>query len=269
VNGNSNNCHNLPEIAKNVIGSARLFHAGRVHRDACWQMKSHSHSFHELIVVMQGRMEVVAAGERHKAGAGDVMWYPAGMAHEETSNRTDPVATYFVSFALPRMQETRLVLRHDETGRIRQIAQWIGDESVGNDPARTLLSGELLHVLLSLFFQPVRREGGLRTMIREYVRPRIAGDLRLDELAGVAGLSRYHFIRTYRAQVGRTPMADVRSLRAETARDLLLTTSLPIKEIAPRVGLGNEYAISRVFVQEFGMRPGEFRRRTMRANKPV
>lgn len=214
---------------------------------------------------MRGRMEVVAAGERHKAGAGDVMWYPAGMAHEEISNRADPVATHFISFDLPGVQAPRVVLRHDETGRIRQIAQWIYDEKIGNDPAQTLLSGELLHVLLSLFFQPVRRASGLRTLIREYVRPRIAGDLRLDELAGVAGLSCYHFIRTYRAQAGRTPMADVRSLRAETARDLLLTTSLPIKEIAPRVGLGNEYAMSRVFVQEFGMRPGEFRRQNARA----
>lgn len=218
---------------------------------------------------MRGRMEVVTSGERHQVNAGDAMWYPAGMAHEEISSRADPVATYYVSFDSPRMRETRLVRRHDETGRMRQIVQWLHDEINGNDPTRTGLPGELLHVLLCLFFQPVRREGGLRALIREYVRPRIAGDLRLDELAGVARLSRYHFIRAYRAQAGRTPMADVRSLRAETARDLLLTTSLPIKEIAPRVGLGNEYAMSRVFVQEFGMRPGEFRRHKTPAHKPT
>jgi AraC-like DNA-binding protein len=260
MTGNSRDCHDLPKIAARDIGGARLVHAGRIERNPRWHMHAHAHPFHEIIVVMRGRMEVVAAGERYTAGAGAVMLYPAGVAHEETSSRTDPVATVFATFEMSGVKTARLALRHDETGRIRQIVQWLYDERFGSQDAQTSLASELLHVLLNLFFLPARRDDGLRTKIREYVRPRAAGDLTLEELAGVARLSRFNFVRTYRAQNGRTPMADVRSLRADMARDLLLTTSLPIKEIAPRVGLGNEYAMSRIFVREFGMRPGEFRR---------
>ena len=256
---NGYDCYFLSKIAHAFIGRARLLHVGRMDPDPGWTMKAHSHPFHEMIIVLRGRMEVVAADERIKAGAGDVMWYPAGVAHAETSKRSAPAATIFISFAASKIRETRIVLRHDATGRIRQVAQWMHDEKITNEPERALLPGELLPVLLSLFFQPERRDDELRTKIRDYVRPRVAGDLTLDELAGVAKLSRFHFTRTYRAQTGRTPMADVRSLRAEMARDLLLATSLPIKEVAPKVGLGNEYALSRVFMQEFKMRPGAFR----------
>ena len=56
------------------------------------------------------------------------------------------------------------------------------------------------------------------------------------------------------------PMEDVRIIRANYARELILGTSLPLKEIAPRAGLGNEYAMSRIFRRYFNMPPGAWRR---------
>jgi transcriptional regulator GlxA family with amidase domain len=59
---------------------------------------------------------------------------------------------------------------------------------------------------------------------------------------------------------GLTPMEDLRQLRLEAARDLLLTTDLPLKAIAPRTGLGDEYHLSRLFRRAFGIAPGALRR---------
>jgi AraC-like DNA-binding protein len=55
-------------------------------------------------------------------------------------------------------------------------------------------------------------------------------------------------------------MADVRAIRAQYARELILGTHLPLKEIAPRAGLGNEYSMSRLFRRVFQMPPGQYRR---------
>ena len=55
-------------------------------------------------------------------------------------------------------------------------------------------------------------------------------------------------------------MADVRALRADFARDLILATALPFKAIAPRAGLGDEQAMCRTFRQLYATTPGELRR---------
>ena len=80
-------------------------------------------------------------------------------------------------------------------------------------------------------------------------------------LACQACVSKYHFLRTYKVLTGRTPMEDVRIIRANAARTLILSTALPLKDIAPRTGLGNEYAMSRIFRHYFNMPPGAWRRR--------
>jgi transcriptional regulator GlxA family with amidase domain len=56
-------------------------------------------------------------------------------------------------------------------------------------------------------------------------------------------------------------MEDVRMIRLEAARNLLLTTNLPLKAIAPRVGLGSEYHLSRLLRRHFDLGARELRRR--------
>ena len=60
-------------------------------------------------------------------------------------------------------------------------------------------------------------------------------------------------------------MQDVRELRLELARNLILTTNEPLKVIAPQAGLGDEYHMSRAFRRYLGMPPGQLRRGTRAA----
>ena len=97
--------------------------------------------------------------------------------------------------------------------------------------------------------------------VRQYVHDHIAEHVTLAALARQAGLSKFHFLRTYRALAGCTPMDDVRAIRAEYARELILTTNQALKEIAPRAGFSNEYTLSRIFRRRYNMPPGRIRRR--------
>ena len=71
---------------------------GHVKPNPDWQMPAHFHHFHELIVVFGGQIEVDIAGQILTGRAGDVLFYPQGVRHEETSNPRDPVETYFAAF---------------------------------------------------------------------------------------------------------------------------------------------------------------------------
>lgn len=72
-----------------------------------------------------------------------------------------------------------------------------------------------------------------------------ADALTLDDIAAVARLSKYHFVRCFRALQGCTPMAWLARLRTEHAARLLLDPALSLDDVAARSGLGSRQTLFR------------------------
>jgi AraC-like DNA-binding protein len=87
-----------------------------------------------------------------------------------------------------------------------------------------------------------------------------AANVTLDELAEVAGLSKYHFLRQFSQVVGMTPGAYLRTLRLCHAARKLRTTDLPILEVALSVGFADHPSFSRAFARHMGMTPSEYQK---------
>jgi AraC family transcriptional regulator len=87
----------------------------------------------------------------------------------------------------------------------------------------------------------------------------LTGDLSLDELAAAAGMSVFHFARSFKAVTGEAPHRFVMRRRIERAKILLRTTALPVAEIAFRVGWENVSHFGQAFRGVTGVTPGSFR----------
>ena len=82
--------------------------------------------------------------------------------------------------------------------------------------------------------------------------------VRLDDLAEVAQMSKYHFLRSFNATVGMTPYQYVVRLRVERARKMIERGS-ELATIAVEAGFSDQSHLSRQFKSEFGMAPGSYR----------
>ena len=91
------------------------------------------------------------------------------------------------------------------------------------------------------------------------IEANLGEDLRLDEVASAAGVSRYHFCRTFQAMTGWTVMGYVRARRLTRAAELLRDGSLPIVDIALDCGFGSQQAFTRSFSDFFCVSPGSVR----------
>ena len=91
---------------------------------------------------------------------------------------------------------------------------------------------------------------------RHYTEP-----LDLDTLAAVAGLSKYHFLRLFKATYGLTPAAYLSQRRVERAQDLLRATNLTVTEICHAVGFSSLGSFSSRFRDLVGESPSDFQRR--------
>ena len=95
------------------------------------------------------------------------------------------------------------------------------------------------------------------------VRKQIIGNLQhqwtIRELAKIANLSEPHLWRLFKAEIKTSPIACVRELRLEKARELLETTFTHINIIGYEVGIPSGSHFARDFKKKYGMTPTEYR----------
>ncbi|HEX7070164.1 MAG TPA: AraC family transcriptional regulator [Rhodothermales bacterium] len=82
----------------------------------------------------------------------------------------------------------------------------------------------------------------------------------VDDLAMIAGMSRSAFAAAFRRAFGQSPMSLVKLVRLRRASELLVTTALPVADVAKRVGFSSRSNFSLAFSQLHGMDPSRFRR---------
>lgn len=88
--------------------------------------------------------------------------------------------------------------------------------------------------------------------------------LSLAELAAIARMSRYHFLRTFRRTLGTTPYRLVQDMRLRKAALALATTAEPVAGIAFAAGFGDLSTFNARFRTLFGKTPSAFRSQSPR-----
>jgi AraC-like DNA-binding protein len=101
--------------------------------------------------------------------------------------------------------------------------------------------------------RPVRRA-------MQYLRERLAESLTLEDLAGHAGLDKFHLCRAFRAQIGLPPHAYLTHLRVARAKELL-QRGTRASEIAPLVGFYDQPQLTRHFRRIVGTTPAKYAER--------
>ncbi|WP_324763725.1 AraC family transcriptional regulator (plasmid) [Sinorhizobium meliloti] len=97
--------------------------------------------------------------------------------------------------------------------------------------------------------------------VTTYMRENIAEDIRLQELAALVNLSRFHFCTAFRVATGQTPYGWLTRQRIAYAKSLLRDRSLRISDVALVVGYETQSAFAASFRKAVGISPTEFRRR--------
>jgi len=94
---------------------------------------------------------------------------------------------------------------------------------------------------------------------KDLVDARYFDPLRVDDMAGAAGLSRAHFSREFRRAFGESPHAYLLTRRLERAAALLRNTDRSVAEICFSVGLRSVGSFTTSFTRSYGVSPTAYR----------
>src|SRR3954453_9396407 len=91
-----------------------------------------------------------------------------------------------------------------------------------------------------------------------FIESHLADALTLDEIAGIAGISRFHMVRAFAAATGWSVMRYVRVRRLSEAARALASGAPDILSVALDADYGSHQAFTRAFRTISGSRPKRF-----------
>ena len=261
---------------------ARMFHAGPICGVASFEAGGEGGQLH---LVRAGLLEVVhAAGRPLRINEPTLLLYPRPMARRFVSDRDDPATTTCanlpfeggaanpIASALPDV----VVLPLAGIDGVDHSLALLFDEAASDNCGRREMIDRLFEVVLIQVLRHLMETGQLESgMLAGLSHPRLrkamvamheqpAERWSLEDLAGVAGMSRSVFASTFHGIVGITPAAYLQAWRIRLAQ-AALQQGRPLKVIATEVGYGSEAALSRAFKAQCQVSPREWQKRGARA----
>jgi len=204
--------------------------------------------------------------------AGDLLLLPAGIAHSYAAAADKPWSLYWVHYEGRLSAEyTRFLDSPQPLASIGLQPRLIADfealfalRSAGFAERESIHAACQLKAMLTHIARLIAGRGGRGTridveQIQQLMHLRIDRELNLEDLAQVANLSKFHFIRKFKQLTGHAPIQHFIHLKMQYACQLLDTTQEPVKRIASRIGYEDPHYFSRLFKRVIGVSPQQYR----------
>jgi len=120
----------------------------------------------------------------------------------------------------------------------------------------------LRHYADVIFREPTPRgalSGAQCRQLTQYIDDNLDQNIALADLAGVAKLSVFHFLRRFSAEFGCPPHAYVMRRRIEHAKRQLARRDIPLKVVAANCGFSDQSHMTRLFRRSLGTTPASYR----------
>jgi AraC-like DNA-binding protein len=104
-----------------------------------------------------------------------------------------------------------------------------------------------------------RRKPAFVSRVKAYCKAHLGEPITVENLARLAGMSRYHFTRRFAEEEGVPPGAFLQELRMVEAARLLASGELSVKEVCAETGFGAANYFAKAFRKRFGVSPRAFR----------
>ncbi|UJR84309.1 AraC family transcriptional regulator [Sandaracinus amylolyticus] len=215
-----------------------------------------AHPTIEIVWVTSGRIAATVDGAPHCLDADHFSVIAPGTPHSSWTLDDEVTSHVLHLFASPQVSLASGV--HPCEGDVARVLR--------SFPPPTAPRGELESAARAL----VDATRALAAPLGTSIDPRVlrvvrsldrdpAAPVTLSELARRARMSRHHFARSFRRDVGLAPMAYLRRLRAERAAILLRATDRSIVEIAFACGFSSAGRLSEAFRACFAQSPAAWR----------
>jgi AraC-like DNA-binding protein len=205
------------------------------------------------------------------AGHAMLFAYDEPSAYGYPQGATEPYELIWLNFlpslgVRPLFEQVRkefgTVVRMAEDGEASACLHEILERYSAQSFRDNLQESELLTRLFHLIYREQTMDRTTKDPValgHDLIQTRFRSPINLKIVAARCGISREHFIRSFRERYGVSPATMLRSLRLQHARESLVFSQMPVESIARDCGFTSSNSFCRAFRREFGHAPLEER----------
>ncbi|MGV2290925.1 AraC family transcriptional regulator [Trinickia sp. YCB016] len=234
------------------------------------------HDFHQIVLGLDGSMEMAVDGIGQRIDCRSAWLVPAGARHDYAGigeNRQLVLDLPAASLAVPeRLFDRARAVTIDAS--LTLLVRNVAASAAGRAPASNALDAHRFHwdaaarLCAALVADPntTLPAGGLAgpvgldyARIDRWLRAHLSEPLRIADLAAHCGFGMRRFHQLFIEAFGETPHRYLQRLRLDTALALLNDPRNTLTDVALQVGFGDQSAFTHAFTRRFGRAPGQWR----------
>jgi AraC family transcriptional regulator len=230
------------------------------------RVPSHAHEGAQIYFVLEGGYAETVADARHVFTPGQTWFRPARETHANAVLGSDAALTLIVTVSEHRLLSA--VRRHPAAGALHSAVlsdlrtEMIREIETGDDASAAALEGWALLLLSRVERMLLRGDSDVPQWYCcavEYIRDHFREDISLGDVASHAAVHPATLAVAFRRFRASSVGGFIRELRLQYARDELLSTKRPLKEIALDAGFYDQAHLGRWFTKRFGISPARLR----------
>ena len=254
----------------------RVSQVTNVARDGAWRVElTHAHDFHRIILFTRGQGRVTFGAKHRSYGPNSVLFLPANTPYSfEIRGHVFGTIVDIASLDLLTMPAAPIHLRirnmSEQTqlmGLVEHLQSELNEDAIGQTRACVFYAG-LLGVWLERAAvtappRPHENKSAADLVVRfqNMVESRFATGDNVSAYAKALGVTPTHLTRCCQTCLGQSSLSILNERILYEARDLLTSTSLPIKDVAQALGYTSAAYFTRAFQSATGQTPSDFRAR--------
>ncbi|CAM4068429.1 AraC family transcriptional regulator [Paenibacillus alkaliterrae] len=277
---------------ENPLLSLRIF---QTMRDDDGYTNWHYHKQLELLLILEGSLDVYVDEESFHLCPGDVVLIGASELHRDRSARsldyivlqfdlepffdqsTIPYMRYFSETQKPLSKANYIfaesnAVKKQAASYIRQILTEATRKETGYELAVSVLIKQILLLLLRNDSRKVLIEQDNFDRMRlkpviDYVENHLMDRIQVEEVCKIANMSYYYFVKYFKKTIGLSFTEYVNYRKVKWAERILLTKDLSISEVGERIGMPNMAHFYKMFKKYNDCSPKQFQRKMLVWNR--
>lgn len=226
-----------------------------------WNYAKHKHPYIELIYRLNGKGSTDVLGMVHNFTLFDVIVYPVDCLHQDRCTANVNNEAYCLWADIPEVELDHPVQVKDRNGKLEYLFSMIYQEYHREEVSPEILSLLVKTLLLQILRYEIEVGPTAMDRITQYIDTHITEKISLEHLANMEHISKSYLSKQFKEKTGMTVIEYVNHARIKTAKNMLISLSGNVEEIAYAVGFESPKYFYRIFKSVVGTSPSAFARK--------
>jgi AraC-like DNA-binding protein len=214
---------------------------------------THTHSYSQLIIPIYGSLMVSTEQAEGEEGQ-KVIFIPPQLSHSFYAKASNQFFVFDVPVSyLPKKIGTAAQF-YSFNGHWQAIRSLLLEE-VSDTPVINQRLADLFRYIADVL------EKDNFSLSLDYIRKNFDKPLNVKQLADLEHFNPTYYVEWFKRRFGMSPIAYIRDLRLRKAEELLAHSGYTMLQIAQQIGYENQETLTRLFRNNVGMTPGEYRKK--------